>query len=256
MMLSPAQQADFDCRGLLHLPGAVPGLDADAMRDRIWRYLRQTRGVAAERPRTWAVGTPAHFQALVRTGAFDAMATAQVRGAVDALLVRPGWEPPPKHWGRPLVTFPQPGVPWRLPVSGWHMDSSGRAGDPRLVVFACLSPVRSRGGGTLVVTGSHRLTRVGRRYAGLRSADVRARLANDHPWFRDLLTRSDEPDRTERLLSSSSVVEEEEVRIEEVTGDTGDAFVMDPRLLHAVAPNSLNTPRLMLLQFIQGTTTQ
>jgi hypothetical protein len=106
------------------------------------------------------------------------------------------------------------------------------------------------------VTGSHRLTRAGSRYAGLRSADVRVRLANDHPWFRYLLTRSDEPDRTERLLSSSSVVEEVEVRIEEFTGDTGDAFIMDPRLLHAVAPNSLDTPRLMLLQFIRGTTNQ
>jgi ectoine hydroxylase-related dioxygenase (phytanoyl-CoA dioxygenase family) len=150
------------------------------------------------------------------------------------------------------VTFPQPRVLWRLPVSGWHMDSSGRAGDPLLVVFACLSPVRSRGGGTLVVTGSHRLTRVGSRYAGLRSADVRVRLADNHPWFHYLLTRSDEPDRTERLLSSGSIVEEVEVRIEELTGDTGDTFIMDPRLLHAVAPNSRDTPRLMLLQFIQG----
>jgi hypothetical protein len=255
MMLSRAQQDEFECRGLLRLPGAIPGPDADAMRDRLWRYLRQTHGVSAERPQSWAVGTPAHFEALIRTGAFDAMATAQVRGAVDALLIRQGWEPP-QHWGRPLVTFPQPGVPWRLPVSGWHMDSIGRAGDPLVVVLACLSTVRSRGGGTLVVTGSHRLTRVGSRYAGLRSAAVRVRLADNHPWFRYLLTPGDEPDRTERLLSSSSVVEEVEVRIEELTGDTGDAFVMDPRLLHAVAPNSLATPRLMLLQFIGATTTR
>jgi hypothetical protein len=72
MMLSPAERAEFECRGLLRLPGAIPGLDADAMQDRLWRYLRETQGVAAERPQTWAVGTPAHFQALVRTGAFDA----------------------------------------------------------------------------------------------------------------------------------------------------------------------------------------
>jgi hypothetical protein len=79
---------------LLRLPGAIPGPDTDAMRNGLWRYLRETQGVAAERPQTWAVGTPAHFQALVRTGAFDAMAIAQVRDTVDALLVRQGWEPP------------------------------------------------------------------------------------------------------------------------------------------------------------------
>jgi hypothetical protein len=28
-------------------------------------------------------------------------------------------------------------------------------------------------------------------------------------------------------------------------------FVMHPRLLHAVAPNALDVPRLMLLQFIE-----
>ena len=252
-MLSAAQQDEFDRRGLLRLPGAVPPTDAAAMRDRLWRHLWQAHGIAAERPDTWAVEAPAHFQSLTRTGAFDGMATAQIRAAVQALLVTHRWRPP-VHWGRPLVTFPRSGVPWRLPVAGWHMDSAGRPADPMLVVFACLAPVRPCGGGTLVVVGSHRLTRAGGRYAGLRSADVRVRLADDHCWFRDLCTPGQEPDRTERLLGSSSVIDGVELWIEELTGETGDAFVMDPRLLHAVAPNSLDTPRLMLLQFIEPST--
>ena len=123
------------------------------------------------------------------------------------------------------------------------------------MVFACLAPVRSHGGGTVEVTGSHRLTGPGGRYAGRRSADVRVRLAEDHRWFRDLWTAGQEPDRTDRLLGSSSVLDGSELRIEELTGDPGDAFVMNPRLLHAVAPNCLDTPRMMLLQFLEPSAT-
>jgi hypothetical protein len=253
-MLSAVQMDEFDRGGLLRLPGAIPAADAERMRARLWRHLWTAHGVAPERPDTWAVATPAHFQTLTGTGAFDAMATAALRSAADALLGVHGWGPP-VHWGRPLVTFPQPGVPWRLPASGWHIDSAGRPGDPILVAFACLAPVRRHGGGTLVVTGSHALTRAGGRYGGLRSADVRVRLAEDNAWFRDLWTPGREPDRTERLLGSSSVIDGFELRIEELTGDTGDAFLMSPRLLHAVAPNSLDTPRLMLLQFLELSTT-
>jgi Phytanoyl-CoA dioxygenase (PhyH) len=245
------QLDEFDRRGMLRLPGAIPVTDAGAMRDRVWRHLRDAYGVVPERPDTWPVATPAHFQKLIRTGAFDPMATAGIRAAVDALLGPRGWRPPP-NWGRPLVTFPGPGRPWRLPASGWHMDSAGRPADPVLVVFACLAPVRPHDGGTLVVTGSHRLTGAGGRYAGLRSADVRVRLTDDHPWFRDLSSSGPEPDRTERLLGSGTVVDGVELRIEELTGEPGDAFVVDPRLLHAVAPNCLDAPRLMLLQFIDG----
>lgn len=250
-MLSPVQQAEFDRCGLLRLPGALTGTDVGRMRDRVWSHLELTCGAQPERPETWPATTPAHFQTLTATGAFDPIATPALRAALDTVLGRQRWREP-EHWGRPLVTFPQRGTPWRLPASGWHMDSAGRPGDPLLVLFACLAAVRSRGGGTLVVTGSHQLTAPGRRYAGLRSADVRARLTEDHPWFRDLLTRSEEPDRTRRLLSSGARVDGVDLRIGELAGDAGDVFVMHPRLLHAVAPNALDGPRLMLLQFIDS----
>jgi Phytanoyl-CoA dioxygenase (PhyH) len=249
-MLSSAQHDAFERTGVLRLPGAIPGPAVDGMRNRLWRHLEETYGMTPQRPDTWSAGVLAHFQGLIRTGAFDPMATAQIRGSVAALLGQEGWRQP-EHWGRPLVTLPERDAPWRLPISGWHMDSSGRPGDPLLVVFACLATVRPRGGGTLVVTGSHRLARAGGRYAGLRSADVRTRLACDHPWFRDLFSPGPEPDRTTRLGGSAVVVDGVRLRIEELTGKPGDAFLVDPRLLHAVAPNTLDTPRLMLLQFLE-----
>jgi hypothetical protein len=219
------------------------------MRDRLWRHLEQTHGALPARPDTWPVEAPAHFQSPTRSGAFDALASPTVLTAIDGLLGRHGWRAP-EQWGRPLVTFPQE-VPWHLPASGWHLDSTDRPGDPVLVVFACLADVGPKGGGTLVVTGSHRLTGRGSRYSGLRSAKFRDRLAADHPWFRKLVTPGDEPDRTARLLGSTFLMDDIELEIAELTGDTGDAFVMHPRLLHVVAPNALDTPRLMLLHFVQ-----
>jgi hypothetical protein len=244
-----ASQREFARRGLLRLPGALPTGDAQQMRNRLWQHLGQTDGALPARPDTWPVRAPAHFQSLTRSGAFDAMASRPVLAAIDGVLGPRGWRAP-ERWGRPLVTFPQQ-TPWQLPASGWHLDSTDRPGDPVLVVFACLAPVRPRGGGTLVVTGSHRLTGVGSRYAGLRSAHVRDRLAADHPWFRDLLTAGDEPDRTARLLGTRCQIGDAKLAIAELTGETGDAFLMHPRLLHAVAPNTRNAPRLMLLQFVQ-----
>jgi hypothetical protein len=248
-MLSAVQHDAFARHGVLHLPGAVPGPAVRRMRDRLWRYLLEKHGMTSDRPDTWRPGTVAHFQDLIRTGAFDPMATAEILGSVGALLGGRTWQRP-EHWGRPLVTFPARGTPWRLPMSGWHLDSAGRAGDPLLVVFVCLAPVEPYGGGTLVVTGSHRLTGGAGRYAGIRSADVRPRLAGDHPWFRNLFGRGPEPDRTQRLIGSGVQVDGVELRIRQLTGAPGDTFFVDPRLLHAVAPNSLDTPRLMLLQFL------
>lgn len=251
-MLTTRQRDEFHRRGLLCLPAAVPGDDVERMRDRIWHHLQHVHGARPDRPGTWPVGALAHFQSLARTGAFTALASAPVVEAIEALLGRHGWQAP-EQWGRPLVTFPD-AASWRLPSRGWHRDSSDRPGDPVLVVFACLAPVEREGGGTLVMAGSHRLTGPEGRYAGLRSAQVRERLAAEHAWFQDLFTPGAEPDRTARLFGSRYEVDRIPLEMTELTGGPGDVFVMHPQSLHAVAPNALGTPRLMLLHFVQQQT--
>lgn len=55
------------------------------------------------------------------------------------------------------MTFPSSG-PWVLPTRGWHFDFMPARPDPRPVQsFALLDRLRPDGGGTLVLTGSHRL---------------------------------------------------------------------------------------------------
>jgi ectoine hydroxylase-related dioxygenase (phytanoyl-CoA dioxygenase family) len=250
-MLSSAQRDEFDRRGLLRLPATIPPAKVTAMRQRLWQHLLDTHAIHPDRPETWTVQTPAQFQKLTGTGALDAMAAGQICALIDHLLGAGRWQRP-AHWGRPLVTFPHPDTAWDVPTSGWHLDSQDLE-LTMLVVFAHLAPVRPRGGGTLVVTGSHRLTTPSEPQAGnapARSHEVKAYLRTVHPWLRDLWKAGGDTDRIHRYLTAGTVVDGVHVRVEELTGEPGDAVIMHPRLLHVVAPNSLHTPRMMLLQFL------
>jgi len=221
------------------------------MRQRLWQHLAGTHAIHPDRPETWPADPPAQFQKLTGTGAFDAMATDQLCEVIDDLLGAGRWQRP-AHWGRPLVTFPRPGTVWHVPSSGWHLDSQD-LGVTTVVVFAHLAPVRPRGGGTLVITGSHQLTTPSGPQAGnapVRSREVKAYLRTLHPWLRDLWHTCDDPGRIHRYLVEGAVIDGAHVQVEELTGEPGDALIMHPRLLHVVAPNSLDTPRLMLLQFL------
>jgi Phytanoyl-CoA dioxygenase (PhyH) len=250
-MLSPAQRAEFDRRGILRLPAAIPPAEVTAMRERVWRHLLDKDGIHPDRPGTWPAAPPAQFQKLTGTGAFDAMATSPLTAAIDGLLGAGQWQRP-AHWGRPLVTFPRPGTAWDVPASDWHLDTQDLE-LTMLAVFAHLAPVRSRGGGTLVITGSHRLTTARGPQAAnapVRSREVKAYLRTLHPWLHDLWNPSSDTGRIHRYLTEGADVDGVHVQVEELTGEPGDAVIMHPRLLHVVAPNSLDTPRLMLLQFV------
>jgi len=222
------------------------------MRQRVWEHLLDAHAIHPGRPESWTVRLPAHFQKLTATGAFDAMAAGQLPAAVDDLL-GPGQWKRPAHWGRPLVTFPDPGTTWDIPTDGWHLDAQDNLDElTMLVAFAHLAPVRPRGGGTLVITGSHRLTTASRSRPDVpaRSAEVKAYLRTMHPWLRDLWKAGGEAGRIHRYLVAGAVIDGVRVRVEELTGEPGDAIIMHPRLLHTMAPNNLDAPRMMLLQFL------
>ncbi len=223
------------------------------MHQRLWEHLLERHAIHPDRPETWTVHMPAQFQKLTGAGAFDAMATDQLCAVIDDLLGAGRWQRP-AHWGRPLVTFPRSGAAWDVPTSGWHLDSQGDLDElTMLVVFAHLAPVRPRGGGTLVVTGSQRLTTRAGPQAGnvpVRSAEVKAYLRTVHPWLRDLWNTDGDSDRIHRCLVEGAVIDDVQVRVEELTGEPGDVVIMHPRLLHVMAPNSLQDPRMMLLQFL------
>jgi hypothetical protein len=60
-------------------------------------HLLDTYGMAPDRPETWTVHTPAQFQKLTGTGAFDALATGPLCAVIDDLLGPGRWQRP-AHW--------------------------------------------------------------------------------------------------------------------------------------------------------------
>lgn len=253
-MLTYLQVSEFGQQGLVRLPQTVPAATALAMRDRLWAFLAVRHGRRHDDPATWkALDGRARFNLLIRTGAFDELGD-HLAGPVTGLLGPGAWSPP-AHWGHPLVTFPDPGREWAIPAAGWHVDSHRwSAGEiPGLVAFTFLDEVLPRGGGTLVMPGSHRITWQLCQQAGgfMRTGDMKSVLAAEHAWFADLWRGPvTDTGRLRRYLDDGTVVDGTHVRVAELCGQPGDVVLMNQRVLHVAAPNALTTPRMMLSDFI------
>lgn len=110
--------------------------------------------------------------------------------------------------------------------------------------------VRPRGGGTLVLTGSHRLVAP---YLSLgetfRLDRVRTLLAA-HPWLRGLWKPGDGGDRIQRYMNDGTIIDGVPLRVVELTGEPGEVILMHSDTFHAAAPNRLTEPRTMLTEMV------
>jgi hypothetical protein len=249
--LTAEQLEEFGRRGVLHLPGFYPKADIEVMADRLWEDLERRFGMLRHQPDSWTVTRPAQFQALVRSGAFDAIGSSSISGLADALLGAGTWDAP-RDWGHPLVTFPS--TTPDLPRPPWHLDIGAALylrPMPVLRAFTFLEPVLPGGGGTLYVAGSHRLAlEIDDANEGptLRSQAIRGRLRRDHPWFADLFAAKG--DKVRELMDAEAQAGGQTVRLEEMTGAKGDLFIMHPAMLHASAHNARLRPRMMLTVWV------
>lgn len=247
--LSAAQRETLDRVGVLRLPGFFPAAEMAAMADALWADLERRFGIVRNRPETWTKLRPGQFQAVERAGAFSGLGSKAMLSLADSLLGAGAWEPP-KRWGQPLVTFPA--KVWDLQRVMWHLDypaTADRPGPlPALKLFTFLEPVAPHGGGTLYVAGSHRLAMETARARDrpIASSKVRQRLEADHAWFARLWAVPG--DEVRALIGVDAQVRGVEVRVEEMTGDPGDLVVMHPAMLHGLAHNALDRPRMMLTQ--------
>jgi hypothetical protein len=252
-VLTRAQQRDYDRNGFLVLRGAISGAACRRMVDRLWEALAERHGIRRDAPETWAPATPRGLQKACRADAFVEIASSDFRGAVDDLIGEGTWDPP-RHWGGPLVTFPTP-EPWDVPARMWHLDYPvrGRHGARFAVKALCLlDRLEPRGGGTLLLEGSHHLmTRVAAAAApgdAGHSGDVLRRLARKHAWLARLVSRTDGPHRPARFMDRGSEIDGVRLRVVEFTGNAGDVVFFHPWVLHNASPNCRTTPRLMVGQ--------
>ena len=133
---------------------------------------------------------------------------------------------------------------WEVPRSIWHLDMprSRSIGPPGPEMFTFLNKVEPEGGGTLILAGSHRLLND---VDYLSSKGVKRKLKR-HAYFRELTGKGD-GDRS-RFLEEIGDIDNVPVKVVELTGDPGDVYFVDLRLLHSLGANTSDQPRMMIAQ--------
>jgi len=252
LILTPEQLADFDRRGVLRFPGL---LSIDRVRQAREYVQGRLALVGLWKDGGWRLGDHPRPQ-WPDNGRKVSKVIGNKHPSIEALLDEPallavvdalleGRAFDRELFKRPQVLVSLPNADtWTVPT-GWHVDgprlASGRR--PGVQLFACLDTVEPRGGGTLVVAGSHRLLNEGR---FILARDLRRRLRRED-FFRELYSEAPGAagDRA-RLLNRTGAVGDVPLEVVEFTGAPGDAYLMDLRLLHAVAPNAADHPRMMV----------
>lgn len=243
-MLSASQRQIFAEWGVLTLRRVLPIESVAAMRDAVWRFLERRDGMLREDRDTWRDKRPRKFQSLTRGKSFTPFPDAGLRAVADALLDGPFETALAQSPRQLLFTLPN-ATSWQVPHAAWHLDiprTPDHPGVPGLQFFAFLDEVRSRGGGTLALAGSHRL--LANTSERLTSSAVKKRLRRHSPYLHDLWSKR--ADDRRRFLDVPGDVDGVPVRVVELTGDPGDVAVVDMRVFHAPAPNALDRPRIML----------
>jgi hypothetical protein len=252
--LTSAELERFERDGYLVVRQAFALADALAMERQWWRELENTHGIRPGDRSSWRQ-IRGDLKAAKRDPLQARILTERVRGVLDDLL-GPGAWPAPRDWGRPLVTFPEPGA-WAVPTGLWHWDNACELhlDSPKaLFVVSFIGPVAPHGGGTLVLSGSPRLLIQQERRipAGQRRGSIaraRERFHRSHPWLMALTGQAPSPaDRTAALMSRETAVDGVPLRVVELTGEPGDMVFCHPLIVHCVAPNRGARPRFMRIK--------
>jgi ectoine hydroxylase-related dioxygenase (phytanoyl-CoA dioxygenase family) len=231
------------------VPGAFDRAEAAAMRDVVWRGLADV-GVKPDAPATWTIERPVKLQELKDHPAFNAVGSASLLAAIDAILETEVYEKP-KRWGAVFVAFPTKDE-WEIPSRGWHVDANyaSQLSPPKGVqTHALFGDIAPRSGASQILSGSHRLIHKWFKDhpppAGARSADMRKSLQS-HPYIRDLHTEGDRESRIDRFMNRVEEVDGIPLQVIENTGAAGDIILLHPLTLHVAAPNNGVAPRFLL----------
>ena len=155
---------------------------------------------------------------------------------------------PPHH--QILLTLPYQKVMggqctnWEIPSNIWHTDvpRAKSLGIPGIQIFVFLDQVKSRSGGTLLVEGTHRLLN---NHAHMSSKRFKQLLKRE-PYFNNLM--DNQKPNLNSLLTEYDQVDGVPVKVTELTGQPGEVFVADLRLLHTLSDNTSSQTRIMMTQ--------
>ena len=247
--LSPEEIEQFHTLGYIKVR-AFPIEEAAEMEDTIWRGLAKD-GVLREEPSTWGRYPGGLSRSVRNARIFKRPFSADFAARVDQLLGSGTWDMPPDR-GSLLYTFPESRA-WDVQSRTWHWhgDPMRNVGGLRdLFVFCFLTPVQPQGGGTVFVEGSHRVVCEYLRDSppeirALKVKDIKKKFFASHPWLRALTDKDDASDRRQRLMQETTEVNGHPLRVVELTGEPGEAYITHMSTMHARSFNVLDRPRFM-----------
>ena len=242
-MIEAAHRRRFRERGIVKVDGLIPASAVAPARELVQGRLREA---GAWREGRWlGDADPASLKRLKtcsKSAAFKGLSTADVHAAArDLIEAGPLVEMKPTTQ---LLFTPPNAEEWTVPHNVWHLDLPRLGIDkpPGVQLFTFLDAVQPRGGGTLLVAGSHRLLND---QGVIGSRGVKNRLRKT-PYFRELMDRH--ATRRSRLLHEQAQVGDVTLQVVELHGQPGDVYFTDPRLLHSLGPNATAKPRIMVTQ--------
>ena len=252
--LTSADLQRFERDGYVVVKQAFSPADGLAMERQWWRELEDSHGIRPGDRSSWRpiIGD---LKAAKRDPIQAKILTERVRGAFDDLLGKAAWLPP-RDWGRPIVTFPEPGA-WDVPARLWHWDNPCELhlDHPRaLFVVSFIGSVAPRGGGTLILSGSPRLLiqqecRIPADQRGGSIAKSRDRFHRSDHWLMALTGQApSSADRIAAFMDRETIVEGVPLRVVELSGEPGDMVFCHPVMVHCAAPNRGARPRFMRIK--------
>lgn len=222
----------FADAGLLHLRGLIPGSKTNAARESV---LAELARLGARMDGKWhSAKMP---QKLRHQSPFDDVIPKDLLPCLNELAGRELVVAMPHP--QILLTPPQK-MAWSVPHLGWHLDVASPSRDeiPGIQVFVLLDDVAPQGGGTVAISGSHKL------HSPRGDVAVSAHRALQADPVYGSLFRPGERDRTKFLKPMQ--VRGVTVQVIEMCGKAGDVYLMDMRIVHAPATNATKKARMML----------
>lgn len=268
-VLTDSDVEQFIEQGYICLKEAYPHRTALAAQDFLWDRIIEKYpeyGLQKEDPATWkavlekdaeAAFPTIHLREFYNEPIFKACETKRLAGAIEDLIGVGRWalKHKPHNWGWWPINFAVGAArPWTVSTSGWHWDGMNRkhfvhSSEQGLLVLPCFSDVTSRGGGTLIAAGSHKVvSRYLTRFPeGQQSNLAIAECASEHPWLAELTGHVESTgDRIQKFLETTTVDSlDAELRVIETIAEAGDVMLAHPFMFHAASQNHSGKPRFM-----------
>ena len=224
--LQPSDIEFFKAQGYLQLRGFHPGKQMAAIKKNILDELKRLNVWASGKSLPGPLRALPPFQQIARLstlvklpGIHNALMTPPLFSLIATLA---GRKPSATQDTQLLLSLPNQGT-WTLEGLNWHVDVTADPPTslPGIQAFILIDEVLPRGGATLVLAGSH---------------TAMARQPAHQPALREVL-------KTSTDLSTS--LEGTGIHVVEMSGQAGDVFLMDMRLLHTPSINATKHIRMM-----------